>query len=88
MRKAISRVLFWTYPRGSWQYDLLCIMILSFIFFTPTWIFDRPEESAVVSALKESSSPKASGVPSLDRRPADEFAEEKKQLPRMTRSGP
>jgi len=26
------RSVLWTYPRGSWQYDVLCILILLFIF--------------------------------------------------------
>jgi len=46
MGKLISRVLFWTYPRGSWQYDLLCIIIIFFIFLSPFWFFDEPKESS------------------------------------------
>ena len=45
MRKvfqAIGRVLFWTYSRGSWQYDLMCALILAFIFLTPKEFFSRP----------------------------------------------
>jgi len=26
------RSVLWTYPRGSWQYDILCLLILLFIF--------------------------------------------------------
>ncbi|HLI34224.1 MAG TPA: hypothetical protein VKW70_04200 [Terriglobia bacterium] len=38
-----SRSVFWTYPRGSWQYDVICAMILAFIFLTPaSWFHDRP----------------------------------------------
>ena len=37
---AISRVLFWTYPRGSWQYDILSSLILAFIFLTPKAVFE------------------------------------------------
>ena len=39
--RAIRRVLFWTYARGSWQYDLICLVILTFIFLTPRSVFDR-----------------------------------------------
>ena len=46
MGKFILRVLFWTYPRGSWQYDLLCIIIIFFIFLSPIWFFDQPKESS------------------------------------------
>lgn len=40
MLQAIKRVVFWTYARGSWQYDILCIVILCFIFLTPKAVFD------------------------------------------------
>lgn len=33
------KILLWSYPRGSWQYDILCILILLFIFLTPKWFF-------------------------------------------------
>jgi hypothetical protein len=38
--QGIKRVLFWTYERGSWQYDILCALILCFIFLTPRTVFD------------------------------------------------
>jgi hypothetical protein len=38
--KAIARVIFWRFRRGSWQYDILCGLILVFIFLTPKSVFD------------------------------------------------
>lgn len=39
----IRKAIFWSYERGSWQYDIICVMILAFIFLTPTKLFhDRP----------------------------------------------
>lgn len=39
----VSRSIFWSYQRGSWQYDLICAIILAFIFLTPAgWFHDRP----------------------------------------------
>ncbi|MBI4469118.1 MAG: hypothetical protein HY650_07345 [Acidobacteria bacterium] len=35
----IKSVLLWSYERGTWQYDLLCILILLFIFLTPSSYF-------------------------------------------------
>ncbi len=33
----------WSYERGGWQYDIICIVILAFIFLTPrSWFRDRP----------------------------------------------
>ncbi|RMG56264.1 MAG: hypothetical protein D6723_00760 [Acidobacteria bacterium] len=46
MRAALSivkNILLWSYPRGSWQYDLLCILILAFILLTPSdWYHSKP----------------------------------------------
>ncbi len=39
----VTRSIFWAYERGSWQYDLICIAILAFIFLSPrAWFNDRP----------------------------------------------
>lgn len=38
----VGQVMFWDYRRGSWQYDVLCALILAFIFLTPAEVFDRP----------------------------------------------
>jgi hypothetical protein len=38
--KGFSRVIFWRYQRGSWQYDILCGLILVFIFLTPKEVFN------------------------------------------------
>jgi hypothetical protein len=43
VKLVIKRAIFWSYERGSWQYDIICVMILAFIFLTPTrWFHDRP----------------------------------------------
>lgn len=35
------RALFWTYERGTWQYDLWVIVILAFVWLTPPdWLGD------------------------------------------------
>lgn len=39
----IRRAIFWDFPRGSWQYDVLVIAILAFVFLTPReWFRDQP----------------------------------------------
>jgi hypothetical protein len=35
MVNTAKKILFWTYPRTSWQWDVLCVLILVFIFLTP-----------------------------------------------------
>ena len=38
-----TRSIFWAYERGSWQYDVIVIAILAFIFLSPrSWFSDRP----------------------------------------------
>lgn len=40
----LSRLFFWSFERGSWQYDLAVIGILIFVFFMPRrWLRDQPE---------------------------------------------
>lgn len=37
------RSVFWTYKRGSWQYDIIVLVILAFIFLIPTsWFVPQP----------------------------------------------
>jgi hypothetical protein len=36
-----KKVVFWTYPRTSWQWDVLCVLILVFIFLTPKGWFEN-----------------------------------------------
>ena len=49
-------VVLWTHPRGSWQYDILAVAILMFIFLTPREFFrDQPRLPTVqhIEALAE-----------------------------------
>jgi hypothetical protein len=32
-------ILLWTYGRGTWQYDVMCALILAFIFLIPPSFF-------------------------------------------------
>jgi len=39
-----SRTFFWSYERGTWQYDLAVILILVFVLLTPrSWFHDQPQ---------------------------------------------
>ena len=35
----LKKTLFWSYERGSWQYDVMCVLILAFVFFAPNSLF-------------------------------------------------
>lgn len=39
----LRRLILWDYPRGVWQYDVICGVIVAFIFFSPReWFRDQP----------------------------------------------
>lgn len=45
----IKRLIFWDFPRTTWQYDVVVGLILAFIFLTPRSVFnDQPRAPAVV----------------------------------------
>jgi hypothetical protein len=41
----LRKIWYWSYERGSWQYDVMCVAILGFIFLIPARLFDDPEAS-------------------------------------------
>ncbi len=63
----IKSVILWSYERGSWQYDLMVVVILAFVFLTPKVWFDpsnrKPCDPAnayiETSTLIRTESPKA-----------------------------
>jgi len=43
LKRGFVRAVFWSYERGSWQYDVIVLAILAFIFLIPrSWFQDRP----------------------------------------------
>ena len=43
VKLVLIRSIFWSYERGSWQYDVIVLAILTFIFLSPrSWFNDRP----------------------------------------------
>ena len=50
----MKRFLLWDYPRAGWQYDIMVVLILGFIFLTPRGIFrDQPRLSSIVRLPEE-----------------------------------
>jgi hypothetical protein len=47
MQRILKSYLFWTYPRGSFHYDVMVTLILIFLFVSPRLINyrDRPQET-------------------------------------------
>jgi hypothetical protein len=49
------RVVFWSYERGTWQYDVAVVGIVLFVLFSPLFIHysDQPSSALRPSALVE-----------------------------------
>ena len=47
----LSKTFFWSYERGTWQYDVAVILILVFVLLTPrNWFRDQPEAAGPAAA--------------------------------------
>ena len=49
LTSTLKKIFFWNYARNTWQWDLLCVVILIFIFLTPkSWFAssERPRNMA------------------------------------------
>ena len=54
----LKKIAFWNYPRTSWQWDVLCVLILVFIFLTPkSWFANTPKTTVILGAEVFSSQP-------------------------------
>ena len=42
----LKDIVAWKYERASWQWDVLCLLIMAFIFLTPKSWFERGETLA------------------------------------------
>ena len=46
----LSKTFFWSYERGTWQYDVAVILILVFVLVTPrSWFHDKPESGGLAA---------------------------------------
>ncbi len=55
-RQGLRNTLLWSHRRGSWQYDVICALIVAFIMLTPRTLFnDRPSATVVreIAAVEE-----------------------------------
>ncbi len=43
MLSVLRKMFFWNYARNTWQWDVLCVVILIFIFLTPKSWFENSE---------------------------------------------
>jgi hypothetical protein len=74
--QAIRPAVFWSYRRGSWQYDIMVALILVFIFGTPRNFFrDQPLPQPIVMLSSEPGWAVFLVEPGLIRNPAPEQLE-------------
>jgi hypothetical protein len=53
LKTILGRTFFWSYERGTWQYDLAVIVILIFVLGTPPrWFHDQPQVGLPTSAAQ------------------------------------
>ncbi len=45
MLTVLRKLFFWNYARNTWQWDILCVLILIFIFGAPKSWFENSERS-------------------------------------------
>jgi hypothetical protein len=50
MTNPIKNFILWTHERGTWQYDVFCLLIIAFIFLTPKEWFEKRERLATQTA--------------------------------------
>ncbi|MGB7435894.1 MAG: hypothetical protein WBR26_09380 [Candidatus Acidiferrum sp.] len=49
----LNRVFFWSYERGTWQYDIAVALILVFVLLTPgRWFHDQPQVGMPLNATQ------------------------------------
>jgi hypothetical protein len=49
--RGVGRIIFWSYERGTWPYDVMVVAIVLFVLVTPRkWFHDEPQTSVLASA--------------------------------------
>ena len=46
--RTLKSIFFWRHGRTAWQYDILCVLILAFIFLTPKSWFENGERTSAM----------------------------------------
>ncbi len=76
--RVIRPAVFWSYRRGSWQYDIMVGLILIFVFATPRfWFRDQPNPQQIVMLPGEAGRPSFWIDPELVRETAPDQIEAK-----------
>src|SRR6266576_5578016 len=78
--KTLRKLFFWNYARSSWQWDILCVVILIFIFLTPKSWFESGERRSLLAHQRPSASTLLVGAEGVEK------AEDKAQLEQLLRT--
>jgi len=60
--QTVNRIFFWSYERGSWQYDIAVILILAFVFTPKSWFHDQPTVGLTVNSSQVALVSKAGAI--------------------------
>src|ERR1700678_1497160 len=70
--RGIVRTVFWSYERGSWPYDLMVVLIVIFVLFTPrAWFRDQTQTYRIDSTVFAIEKRTARPSPELERETHD-----------------
>jgi hypothetical protein len=51
--RRVGRIIFWSYERGTWPYDVMVVAIVLFVLVTPRrWFHDEPQASVQGSVVE------------------------------------
>jgi len=75
----LRKLFFWNYARNTWQWDILCVVILIFIFATPKSWFENSERGGLGSHQRPAATTVLVGAELVDS------VEDKGRLERVVR---
>lgn len=81
----IKNVLLWSYARGTWQYDLLCLLIVAAVFLVPSRYFGDRDRTTSITAGRanqtaETASNAAASVLEIDADELNRFLQRQNRL--------
>jgi hypothetical protein len=69
----IKNVLLWSYARGTWQYDALCLLIVLTVFLVPSSFFGDRDRAKQKSASEIEGTPSKAGETYVEAAELDGF---------------
>ncbi len=76
----LRKLFFWNYARNTWQWDVLCVVILIFIFLTPKSWFENSERRGLMGHQSPAASTLLIGPELIDN------AQDKQQVEQVVRT--